>query len=294
MRGGRIALSEIRGKNVVVTGGAGGMGRLVAAKMARLGATVCVYDVDPGALAEVVEQIEAGTGRRVHGFVCDVADRGAVYRAAEEVRRTAGPVDILVNNAGVVSGRRLMEIPDEEIERLMAVNVLSLFWVTKSFLPGMIERGAGHVVTMASAAGLLGVSKQTDYSASKHAAVGFAESLRVELKKAGHAGIRTTLVEPFYVDTGMFAGTNTRFPRVLPILDPERVTDRIVRAVRRDKQELKMPLMINLVPGLHMLPVELFDWLMDFFGVNDSMEGFVGRRGRGIHPRRGDGKIAEG
>lgn len=277
-------MTEISGRIVLITGGAGGMGRLLALKMARLGGTVVVYDLDGGALDAVVEEIKATTGRDAYGFVCDVSDRERVYRTADRVRETVGAVDILVNNAGIVSGRRLMDLVDEKIEAVMDVNVLALYWVTKSFLPDMLERGSGHIVTVASAAGLLGVSRQTDYSASKHAAIGFAESLRVELKKTGYPNIRTTIVEPFYVNTGMFEGVKTRFPRLLPILDPDKVTDRIVRAVQKNRQELKMPFIVNLVPALRLLPVDAFDRLADFFGINASMEEFVGRGERADKP----------
>lgn len=277
-------MTEISGKTVVITGGAGGMGRLLALKMARLGSTVVVYDVDSGTLGAVVEEIKATTGRDAYGFVCDVSDREEVYLMAARVRESVGTVDILVNNAGIVSGRRLMDLTDEKIEAVMGVNVLALYWVTRSFLPAMLERGSGHIVTIASAAGLLGVNKQTDYSASKHAAIGFTESLRVELKKTGYPGVRTTLVEPFYVNTGMFEGVKTRFPRILPILDQDEVTDRIVKAIQKNRQELKMPFIVNLVPALRLLPVNTFDRLADFFGINASMQEFVGRGKRADRP----------
>ena len=270
-------MTGVSGKIVVITGGASGMGRLLALKMARLGGTVVVYDLDSSALDAVVEEIQVQTGRDAHGFVCDVSDRKEVYRVAETVRETVGKVDILINNAGIVSGRRLMDTPDEKIEAVIGVNVLALFWVTKSFLPDILERGSGHVVTIASAAGLLGVDKQTDYSASKHAAIGFTESLRVELKKTGYPGVRTTIVEPFYVDTGMFEGVKIRFRRILPILEQDEVTDRIVRAIQKNRQELRMPFIVNLVPAFRLLPIDLFDRVADFFGINASMDEFVGR-----------------
>ena len=146
----------------------------------------------------------------------------------------------------------------------------------------MIERNSGHIVTMASAAGLLGVNRQTDYSASKHAAIGFTESLRVELKKGGYTGIKTTIVEPFYTDTGMMEGVKSPFPRLLPILKQEEVADRVIRAVLQDEQEIRVPFMLNLVPVFRVLPVALFDRVAEFFGVHESMEGFVGRSEAGI------------
>ncbi len=270
-------MTEVSGKTVVITGGASGMGRLLALKMARSGGTIVLYDLDAGALDSTVEEIRATTGRDAHGFVCDVSDREEVYLTAGKVHESVGKVDILINNAGIVSGHRLMDTPDEKIEAVIGVNTLALFWVTKSFLPDMLEKGSGHIVTVASAAGLLGVDKQTDYSASKHAAIGFTESLRVELKKTGYPNIGTTIFEPFYVDTGMFGGVKTRFRRILPILGQDEATDRIVKAVRKNRQEIKMPFIVNLVPALHLLPVNIFDRMMDFLGVNASMDEFVGR-----------------
>jgi all-trans-retinol dehydrogenase (NAD+) len=269
-------MSEIAGKNVIITGGARGIGRQMALKIARLGGRVIVYDVAAEALEAVVDEITAADGE-VHGYVCDVSDRREVYRIADEVKARVGPVDIVVNNAGIISGRRLLEIPDERIEAVFGVNVLALFWVTKSFLPEMIERNSGHIVTMASAAGLLGVDRQTDYSASKHAAIGFAESLRAELKRAGHTGIKTAIVEPFYVDTGLVKGVSSRFPRLLPILEQEAVAARVVQAVMQDQQEVRIPSMLRLVPVLRVLPVSLFDRLAGFLGVHESMDSFVGR-----------------
>jgi all-trans-retinol dehydrogenase (NAD+) len=141
----------------------------------------------------------------------------------------------------------------------------------------MIERNSGHIVTMASAAGLLGVDRQTDYSASKHATIGFTESLRAELKRAGRTGIKTTIVEPFYVDTGMVKGVKSRFPRLLPILKQEEVAVKVVRAVVQNQQEVMIPSMLKLVPVFRVLPVSLFDRLAGFLGVHESMDCFVGR-----------------
>jgi all-trans-retinol dehydrogenase (NAD+) len=132
-------------------------------------------------------------------------------------------------------------------------------------------------VNLASAAGLVGVARQTDYSASKHAAVGFDESLRVELKKVA-PGVVTTVVCPYYVDTGMFEGVKTRFPRLLPILRQDDVADRIVQAIERDRRRLIMPPLVRLVPAMRVLPPRLFDVIMDLFGVNVSMDAFAGRR----------------
>lgn len=275
-------MTDVAGRVAVVTGGASGIGRLVAMKLARLGARVVVYDLDRGRTESVVQEILTVTGRTAHGYVCDVSDREAVYEVAKKVRREVGTVSVLVNNAGVISGSKLMDIPDGKIEATMKVNVLALFWVTKSFLPGMLSRNSGHVVTIASAAGLVGVNRQTDYSASKHAAIGFGESLRAELRNSGHDGVKTTIIEPYYVNTGMFSGVRTK-PRLgLPLLEEDKVAQRIVQAIQRNRKEVRLPPLINLTPVLRaLLPLPLFDRTMDFFGVNASMENVVTRDRKG-------------
>ena len=211
--------------------------------------------------------------------MCDLTDREAIRTTADAVLEAYGHVDVLINNAGIVSGRPLLEIPDENIERTFAVNTLALFWTTKAFLPGMIEHGDGHVVTIASAGGLVGTARMTDYCSSKFAAVGFDESLRLECKRLGYP-VRTTVVCPFYIDTGMFAGVKTRFPWLLPILKPEYAARRIVNAVRKKRSRVIMPRFVYTVFPLRLLPTGLFDALLSFFGINHSMDDFRGRSGK--------------
>jgi all-trans-retinol dehydrogenase (NAD+) len=270
-------MSEIKGRHVLITGGASGIGRLTARKLAALGARVSVWDIDREKLDKIVAELATGP-EAARGFRCDVSNREDVYRVAAETTAAAGAVDILINNAGIVSGKSFLELPDEKIEATFAINTLSLFWVTKAFLPQMIERKRGHVVTIASASALVGVAKLADYAASKWAAMGFDESLRVELRQIAPA-IQTTVVCPYYIDTGMFRGVKSRFPRLLPILDENDVASRIVGCIQRDKRRLFMPPAVHLLPLLRMLPVGVFDWIATFLGVNASMDEFKGRGG---------------
>lgn len=266
---------RLPGARVLITGGGSGLGRLMAVKAARRGAEVIVWDLSAAAGEDTVAQIRAAGGSATAAVV-DVTDREAVYRQAAGTE----PVDVVINNAGVVSGARLLDIPDESIERTLDVNVLALYWVTKAFLGGMIERGHGSVVTIASAAGLVGVARQTDYSASKWAAVGFMESLRNELRADGHR-INTLTVCPFYIDTGMFAGVQTRFPKLLPILDPVEVTTRVIDAIESGQPQLVLPPLVRTLPTLRVLPARVFDRVMDALGVNRTMDHFTGRDGMG-------------
>ncbi len=276
-------MTDVRDRVALVTGGASGIGRLLALELARRGAVPVVWDVDEERLSATIEELGRLSSRRARGYTCDVRDPDAVRSTAERVHDEVGDPTILVNNAGVVSGARLLDLPDEAIRRTFDVNVLALFWVTKAFLPAMVDAGRGHVVTMASAAGLVGVARQTDYSASKHAAVGFDESLRAELHRIAPR-VRTTVVCPYYVDTGMFEGVRTRVPFLLPILRQEDVALRIADAIAKDRQVLVLPPIVRLIPALRLLPSAAFDWVMDLFGVNVSMDHFVGRRGSPLPP----------
>lgn len=260
-------MTVIAKSRVLITGAAGGLGRRLARGVTDRGGHPILWDID-GQRLETVRREVGGDS-----FVCDITDRTEVYRLAEEV----GPIDILINNAGVVAGERFLDIPDEKIEKSFAVNTLSLFWTTKAFLPGMIERRRGHLVTIASAGGLIGVSKLAEYSASKFAAVGLDESLRVELKKHS-IPVRTTVVCPYFINTGMFDGVKTRFSFLLPILDEAQVADKALRAIERNRARLYLPPLVYTIPLLRLLPTSWFDRVADFMGIHASMDEFVGRR----------------
>ncbi len=253
----------------LVTGGGSGLGRRLCRQAATRGARVIVWDLDGAAAAQTVELITAAGGSACHQQV-DVTDAAAVAAAAED----AGPVDVLVNCAGVVTGKPLLEASDDQIRRTFNVNVLGLYWTTRAFLPGMLARDSGTIVTIASAAGLVGVARQTDYSASKWAAIGFTESLRAELRGTG---VSTLVVAPYYIDTGMFAGVRTRFPLLLPILREADVARKVLDAVQTGRKQLMLPPLVRVLPVLRVLPVAAFDALLDLFGINRSMDHFVGR-----------------
>jgi all-trans-retinol dehydrogenase (NAD+) len=269
-------MTRLSGKTVLVTGAASGIGRLLALDVAHRGATVVAWDIHREPLDDLAREI-SNLGDRAYAFTCDVGDRAAVQETAERVQREVGAVDVLVNNAGVVSGRPLLELTEDDIERTFRVNVLAHFWTIRAFLPAMVEQGSGHIVTIASAAGLLGIPRMTDYAASKHAAVGLAESLRLELSRTA-PGVRTTLVCPSYIDTGMFEGAEVRARHLVPMLRAEDVSAAVVRAVEQDREQLLMPLMVNTISPLRVLPTRVFDATARMLGIASSMDRFVGRR----------------
>jgi all-trans-retinol dehydrogenase (NAD+) len=270
-------MSGIAGKKILITGGASGIGRLLALKAAALGGTVLVWDIDDANRERVEREISA-RGQLVRSYHCDVSKREEVYRVAGEVKAEFGLVDILVNNAGVVSGRPFLECTDDQCQKTMDVNVMAHFWTVRAFLPEMIKANSGHIVTIASAAGIIGVSRMIDYCASKAAAFAFDEALRMEIRK-NRWKIRTTVVCPYFIDTGMFDGVKTRFSFLLPILKEEDVVEKIIRAILENKRRLIMPPMVYSVWLLRLLPVFLFDIVADVLGINSAMKSFKGRPG---------------
>ncbi|MGD8868602.1 MAG: SDR family oxidoreductase [Gemmatimonadales bacterium] len=273
-------MTDLRGKTALITGAAGGIGRLLAHGLAKEGASLVLWDVAHPELKAVTEELRLG-GANVFPYYPDLSDREAVYATARRVLEDCGPVDVLINNAGIVTGKPILEASDEEIVRTFAVNALAPFWTIRAFLPAMVERNGGHIVTIASAGGLVGAPRLTDYSASKFAAVGLDEALRLELRRDG-PDIMTTVVCPFYVSTGMFDGVRTRFSWLLPILSPEYAVAKIVSAIKRNRRRLVMPRFIYIAPAMRLLPTAWFDALVDFFGVSRGMDEFRGRRTRSV------------
>lgn len=265
---------DLAGSIVLVTGGGGCLGRLMCLEFAKKNCIVVIWDVRG---AEAVAEEIKNLGKRAFAYTCDLGDRNNIYENAARVKKEVGDVDILVNNAGIVTGKPFLESSDEMIEATMKVNTLAHFWTLKAFLPAMLEKKSGHVVTIASSAGLTGVPGLVDYCASKYAAVGIDESLRHELYKQKLHNVRTTVVCPFFINTGMFEGVTTRFPLLLPILEPPYVVNRIINAIETDQAVICLPLMIwslSYLRAIFSAPSTAL--LTQYLGVWDSMDKFKG------------------
>jgi len=262
-------------KTILITGAASGIGRLLALKFSKFNTRLVLWDIDDENLEIVANQV-AQNKSDVYAYNCDVSDREKVYQTADNVLSDAGSVDILINNAGVTTGKLFLDCSDDELLRTMHVNVISHFWTVKAFLPAMIEADSGHIVTVASAGGLVGTQRLVDYCSSKFAAVGFDESLRLDLKNI-NSNISTTVVCPYFIDTGMFKGVRSRFPLLLPILKEEYVVDKMVKAIGKKKMRLILPRFVYLVWITRYLPVPLFDKVISILGIDSAMDTFTGR-----------------
>jgi all-trans-retinol dehydrogenase (NAD+) len=267
---------NVKGQKVLITGSGSGLGRLMALRFAALGSELVLWDINAEGNEETAKHVRAH-GAKVACYTVDLSDREKIYETANKVKVEVGDVDILINNAGIVTGKKFMKSADALIEKTMQVNTMALFWTTKAFLPSMLTRNHGHIVNIASAAGLVGTNGLCDYCASKFAAVGFNESLQNELAALGKNGVHTTGVCPMYINTGMFTGAKSRFEWLIPNLEPDYAVDRIMDAVLTNSHQLLMPRVLILLMALKWLwPIKVQLVLAQFLGITSSMDEFVG------------------
>lgn len=276
---------RIKGTNVLITGGASGIGRIMGRICLEKGASnLIVWDINQANIdkteAELsdVKPAEAGVSKgQIHSYIVNVSDPQAIKSAYEKVKSEVGEVDILVNCAGIVRGNNTFDKQTvQDIDLTMDINANAPMYVALAVLPDMLRRDRGHICNIASAAGMLGVPKLSVYCASKWAVIGWTESMRVELKQA-RSHVRVTSVAPYFINTGMFDGVNSK---VFPILDPEKTAAKIIRAVEVGKSFRGIPFayhFIRIWQGL--LPNFLFDFIFGkVFGVYSVMDHFTGRR----------------
>jgi len=268
---------NVSGQLVLITGAGSGLGRLMSVEFAKLGCNLVLWDVNEAGNNETAELVKQ-YGIKVYPYTVDLSNKDAVYACADKVKSTAGDVQILVNNAGIVTGKHFLDTPDKMNVKTFEVNVFAHFWTCKSFMPNMIENNFGHIVNIASSAGLVGVNKLTDYCASKFACVGFDEALREELIDLGKTGVKTTVVCPIFIKTGMFEGVTMKQDWLCPLLEPEFVVERIMEAVLEEKQYVIVPkTMYILHPLKSLLPLKASAILTKWMGANRCMDDFVGR-----------------
>ena len=218
------------GRVVAVTGGGAGIGAALCEGFRKHGAVVAVLDIDEDAASSVAERVGG-----MHVGV-DVSDEASLKQAVVAVEAGCGAIDVFVSNAGVAylddDGDDAKA--DEHWRRSLDVNLMAHVYAARTLLPSMLQRGEGYFVNVASAAGLLSQIGAAAYSASKHAAVGFAESLAISY---GHRGIRVSVVCPQYVQTDLIGELDSDLIAAVPgeILTPEQAAERIIAGIFQER-----------------------------------------------------------
>jgi NADP-dependent 3-hydroxy acid dehydrogenase YdfG len=251
---------ELSGAVVVVTGSSSGIGEATALAFAKRGSKVVLAARRLDRLEALADRIERAGGRAL-AVTVDVTNRDQLVSLPAVVAEAFGPADVLVNNAGIPGGGRFDELTYEQIERIVQVNVLGVMNGTRVFLPGMLERGRGHVVNVASIVGRFAAPGASVYTSTKHAVVAFSEALNYE---TAPRGVLVTSVNPALVRTEGFP------MRGLPpwlLLKTETVAEAIVEVVRgRIAPERSLPRWIAAGQVFRVLTPPLYRWAVRQLG----------------------------
>ena len=215
----------LKNKIVAITGASGGIGRAIGEMFAGQGAKVALSDLSPP-----VKASEASSGK---AYICDVSSEASVVDFINQAEADLGAIDIFISNAGIgaSNGPHVAGGSNESWESSWQVNVMGNVYAARRLVPSWLERGEGRFVITASAAGLLNQVGSASYSATKHAAVSFAESIYIE---HGDAGINSHCICPQYVRTNMTAGVDFSCQRE-QLLDPSDVAEALRQAIADEK-----------------------------------------------------------
>jgi short-subunit dehydrogenase len=263
-------MTSLRDMNVVVTGASRGIGPVIAESLVRRGARVAAVARDAQALERTCEELRAFGGHAVP-IDADLSDISALPRLVERVEAALGEIDILVNNAGVEYYRRYTDYTAEQLSSVLAVNLHAPMELSRRLLPGMLERGRGHIVSIASLAGKRGVLFNGPYSASKAGLILWTEALRSELKDTA---VGISVIMPGYIrEAGMFHDGGVEPPRMLGTSSPQDVADAVVEAIEHERPEIIVnPGPMRPLLALGQLSPSLADRLVDWLGVNRLSE----------------------
>ncbi len=267
---------DFKNKTVLITGGCSGIGKIMGRKSLERGCSkLIIWDINEVGLLQTKEEFSK-IGGEISTYKVDISNLDEIKITAQRVRTEVGTVDVLINNAGIVVGKYFHEHTHDQIEKSMHINANAPMHITLEFLRDMIRQNLGAVCNIASSAGLISNPKMSVYAASKWSVIGWGDSVRLEMEQL-KKNISVTTIMPFFINTGMFDGVKSK---VLPILEPEKTSERIIKAIENETKMLAMPLpywFIRFSQGIS--PIPIFDWVMDnVFGIYDTMKEFTGRK----------------
>jgi NAD(P)-dependent dehydrogenase (short-subunit alcohol dehydrogenase family) len=267
----------LAGASAAVTGGAHGIGRAIALRLAGAGARVAVGDVDLAGAEEVAREIGDGA----LAFSLDISDSDAFAAFLDAAEERHGPLAVMVNNAGIDWIGPFHEEPDEVTRREIDVNLYGATIGSKLALKRMLPRGKGHLVNVASGVGRVPLPGSATYSGTKHGLVGLTESLRLEYRDSG---VDFTLVHPAQVETGMLDGQAR--PRGLPQVTADDVAAAVLDALKRKRFEVWVPRSQGVSAKLGLiLPRRARDLVLRAIGVTRIAGDTDAEARRGYHRR---------
>ncbi|HEY8491487.1 MAG TPA: SDR family oxidoreductase [Dehalococcoidia bacterium] len=265
-------MRDLAGRTAVVTGASRGIGPYVARALARERMNLVLAARSAGELEAVAAELR-GMGVRAAAVPADVSDRAALAALVEAAEREFGGVDVLVNNAGIELTRPYHRLSLDEIQQVIQVNLTAAMLLARLVLPGMLERGRGHVVNMASLAGKSGPAYSEPYAATKAGLIGFTQSFRATYREMG---VSASAVCPGFVHSvGMYEENRRRTglaaPRSLGTSSPEAVARAVVRAVRDDLPEVLVNPGVppRVLTTLREAAPSLGEWVVRRMGVTD-------------------------
>ncbi|XP_062597314.1 short-chain dehydrogenase/reductase 3-like [Saccostrea cucullata] len=255
---------------VLITGGGRGIGRALALEFAKYTPKHIILWGRTEETLKNTALVVRNMGVKCFYMVCDVSQSQDIYKNYADIKKMIGPVTILVNNAGIVHAKQIIDNSDEDVKETFGVNTLAHFWTIKAVLPDMIESNRGHLVSISSVLGLLGMRGVGDYCSSKFANTGFMEALQWEIQE--YDNIYITSVHPYLVDNQMFAGLKLRFPWLVPPLNESYVASQTVSAVLYNQKCVVMPrIMLIVLWTKSLLPIDAMLPILKFTGVDKAM-----------------------
>ena len=267
-------MKNLKGKIVLITGGASGIGKIMVRLMFERKAKVIIWDINQKNIDETIS--EFSSKEDVLAYNIDVSNIEQIQETAKKVKQEIGEIDVLINNAGIVVGKYFNEHSVKDITNTMRINANGPMYITMEFLEGMLNRNSGHICNIASSGGLISNPKMSVYAASKWAVIGWSDSLRLEMKQMKKE-VNVTTIMPYYINTGMFDGVKSK----IPILKPEAAALTIVKAIENNKKRITIPgYMYRFTRlGQAIMSVNIFDWFAgSVLGIYKTMEHFVGRK----------------
>jgi short-subunit dehydrogenase len=262
-------MNKLQRCNALLTGASSGLGIHIARALAKEGVNLALTARSVDALEQVCKEMLSYNVKAIT-VPANLSDTKQVIALTDKVDNKLGPIDILINNAGIESPAPFKDFSAQELQKMIQVNLTAPMLLTRTVLPGMLERGRGHIVNMSSLAGKTGFPNQTPYAATKAGLIMFANSLRIELDD-DPVGV-SVICPGFVAEDGMYAQMEKRAgpaPRLLKPTTPEKVTAAVIKAIKKDVAEK----IVNSLPMRMLLMVQ-----EAFPGIKTTLHKTIGTR----------------